>query len=144
MTAHFSGTTTVLVSPCVYLSAILYSLAPFLLDIFEATTANHLMAVADIQLGKVWSCTHCGKTSKKRWKDTFHLQLLLKDRNSLSSLVGCRSNLQHHVEVAHVAEDPGRYGCQVCSLRHSVTNAWLSWVVGKFKQFSVRHCAHST
>lgn len=33
--------------------------------------------------------------------------------------VGSRSNLQHHVEVAHVAEDPGRYGCQVCSIRHS-------------------------
>jgi hypothetical protein len=38
-----------------------------LLDIFEATTARHLTSVVDAHVGKLWSCTHCGKNSKKRW-----------------------------------------------------------------------------
>jgi hypothetical protein len=36
------------------------------LELFERLTANLIESVVDAELGKVWSCIQCGKTSKNR------------------------------------------------------------------------------
>ncbi len=50
-----------------------------------------------------------------------------------STTLMSRTNLQHHVEVAHVAEDCNRYGCQVCSIREPN----LTWKLPTFLTISL-------
>jgi len=68
-------------------------------DIFERLTSELVAARADPAQGKLWVCTRCGKESKKR------------------------SNIQCHVEVYHVEEDPSRYTCHVCYARKGTHKA---------------------